>query len=491
MLKGTTTIELTDVKTGQVQTIVHDNMVTNAVADMCRASGLLSIPINAAAYRTYNTIAENMFGGLLLWEKSLDVSNVDDYYIPANNTCIGYGCHLSNGTVNDMMGTLNESETGGFEGGYKFVWDFATSQANGAISAVSLVPRIAGQLGLGLKPDKYASSLNMSSMNHFFNTTNEVHYCNPFLFARGDVLYGVSTYNLAYHSSYVSDHISRNGKKLIIKRVAFPVNNLYLMDKQFSYNRMLSDIEVQLPDEFEINATATAYYGFCNYDSGFIYLYVNNKNKDTKLAIKVCKINVEDWSCSLIELNAAFDASTTYFNSFDSGWNSACYTMMKAKVINNRLIIANSPGYYVDFNEPTIMHKFTYEDADETPVNLNYLYAPVGKYLYSINTANVCCMLNTETGKASYLNSVSGNVVGITSHNMSWHNECLYHFPYVGERYLLVIYTNSIGGERRIGSVCPPHVMTTKNNLDAPVLKTSGQTMKVTYVLREITGQDA
>ena len=487
MLKGITTIELTDVTTGKVQKFVHENMVTNAVSDMCRSSGLLNIPINAPAYRVYDTIAENMFGGILLWENPLDLSSADDYFIPSDNKCIGYGCQLANGTINNKMGTLNESESGRMEHGYRFVWDFATHQGNGQISAVSLVPRIAGQLGLGLSPDKYDSALNIATSNFMYDYSSNFEMCNPYLFAKDNVLYGVEANNLYYNSNAQSNHISRNGKKLILRRIRCPMDKIHLMDKPLSYMTALSNIEVQLPDSFNI-PTATTYYGFCNYDSGFIYLCLGTSYKGTTIATQVCKINTEDWTCSIIDVNATFDTSISYFTSFSNSVHNGSDIMKKAQVRNNKLVIAGQPCHIIDFSAPTIAQKVVYEDATDTYSYLMSLYAKVGNYLYCVASDNVVCMLNLETNRASCLNAINTSFRAITSTTSDYYEQtCVYQFPHFDEKYLFSICTRTTSGTFvQLTTVVPPHVMTTKNNLDVAVTKTSGQTMKVTYVLTEV-----
>ena len=489
MLKGTTTIELTDVKTGNVRKIVHENMVTNAVNDMCNTAGFFRSPISCSALNTAGSIAENMFGGLMIWEKPLDLSSADDYYLPTNNNCIGYGCQLSNGTINDKMGTLNESESGAMENGHRFVWDFTTNQGNGEISAVSLVPRIAGQLGFGLTPDKYASSLNVSSSN-FFATTytgGSCSYCRPYLFADGDVLYGVSPYNLGYNSSYSNEHISRNGKKLVLKRYHFPVTKLHLSDKVESFVKSYSDIEVKLPDSFNISATATRYYGFCNYDNGFIYLCIGTTNNGATLATQICKINVKDWSCSVIDIDATFGSSFTWCTEFTSSisWSNAVEIMKKAQVRNNKLWMTGSPTRFIDLSAPSVVQKTFY--YDETEANISTFYASAGKHIYCVNDSDVVCMIDTDNGKVSITNAVRSNLIGITrSSDPSYSTTMLYHVPHIGKNITIGMYMYTYTDISGISCVALPHVMTTKNNLDVAVTKTSGQTMKVTYVLTEV-----
>lgn len=80
-LKGTTRIELTDVKTGEVEVIEKHNLVTNAVSDIlsCNPFGM-----RFRGYSNSNTgeigsnfqtsllpVVPNLIGGILLYEKEL------------------------------------------------------------------------------------------------------------------------------------------------------------------------------------------------------------------------------------------------------------------------------------------------------------------------------------------------------------------------------------------------------------------------------------
>lgn len=485
-IKGTATIHLTDVTTGQTQEIVHDNMVTNAVSDMCNTAGFFRAPITCAAFGA-NTIAEAMFGGLMLWTEPLNISSADDYYMPANNACVGYACQLANNTVNNMMGSFNESESGAIENGYRFVWDFETNQANGQIAAVSLVPRIAGQLGIGLSPDQIASIVDAGSPNFTTNVYGEGSYqfCRPYLFAADDILYGVAPYNLGYNASYANEHISRNGKRLILKRYHFPATKIRLSDNVGAFNGAYSDLEIQLPAELQISDTATTYYGFCNYDDGYIYLCIGTMNTGTVIDAQVCKISITDWSCSVVDVHAAFERSVTWCTVFlgAESWENAHAIMFKAQVRNNKIWITGKPATYIDLAAPISAHAVEYLDA--TNANITYLYASAGKYIYCINDAGRVCMINTASGSASMLNVTADNAVGITHTGGYYSGRYVYHIPYITGKQTIAMFDTSSYHDPNITCVALPHVLTTKNNLETPVVKTADTTMKITYIIRE------
>lgn len=81
-LKGTTKIELTNVKTGEKEVIEKDNLVTNAVAS------ILDNPFAWQLKSTYSNqyfaanilpLCPNLFGGILLYQDSIP-ENVDQLY---------------------------------------------------------------------------------------------------------------------------------------------------------------------------------------------------------------------------------------------------------------------------------------------------------------------------------------------------------------------------------------------------------------------------
>lgn len=500
MLKGTTTIELTDVNTGQVQTFTHENIVTNCANDMLKNAGLHRAPATFNAYKA-GSIAESLFGGILLWNKVL-IGGQMDYVIPENNECVGYGCEISNNTENDKMGSYNTSESGPISTGYRHVWDFATNQGNGEISAISLVPRITGQLGLGLAHDKVNSSLFLQSWKSFCeldtSTTPKATatMCHPYLFVKGDYIYGVKASNLSYDSKLSIDHVSRNGKKLILQKIKFSRSRLHLNDAVNAHMTVEEEIPIQLPDELTLSTTATNWYGFCNYDNGNIYLGLTNVQYSKNVTLQICKINIESYTCEVIpiDITGVFSDSTCLFgtNPIRADYQNATKF---AGVYNNKFITcaplysSNNPNYsgYVDLSFPNTYK--TFKRHDDTDILFTTLYASIGKYLY-VNSTPVS-LLNTEKGTGSYINATSGLLVGISTRDNIASSG--YNFGMVvpnvdnpNETYFAMFDSNNVPTYAVFVRNQLPHVMTTKNNLATSVVKTEAQTMKITYLLTEI-----
>ncbi len=105
-LKGKMVMELTDVNTSEVETIVEENMVTNAV------NNILGLNPMAVFYceEEYSTglvwtgnllpICPNMIGGILLFPKALE-ENADNIYVKSDNLPVAYAsnrndcCHCT------------------------------------------------------------------------------------------------------------------------------------------------------------------------------------------------------------------------------------------------------------------------------------------------------------------------------------------------------------------------------------------------------------
>ena len=157
-LKGTTRIELTNVKTGEVEVIVKHNLVTNAIPDLLQLNpdGYLF----DGSYKLSDNllpICPNAIGGILLYGEPLE-EDPAKYYAPESNPLIGYSSNNVNESSDPMRGSMNLNESGILDGnkGYRFVFDFSTSQANGTIASLGLTSKYGGLSG-------YGSALNYES----------------------------------------------------------------------------------------------------------------------------------------------------------------------------------------------------------------------------------------------------------------------------------------------------------------------------------------
>ena len=138
MLKGTMKIELTDVHTGKTDTVIEHNMITNALTEIFKPLGHLNNP--STMYSNIAPYYQKLLGGLLLFDNAIE-ENPNMLYAPANANMVGCAAYgLQNNTTCKIRGGFNqtESELNLANRYMKYVYDFATSQANGTINCVCL-----------------------------------------------------------------------------------------------------------------------------------------------------------------------------------------------------------------------------------------------------------------------------------------------------------------------------------------------------------------
>lgn len=134
-IHGHVTFELFDAKTRDlVQKVEKDNLVTSALSRL-----LNNVAGGAESYLDdlVMPVATKALGGLMLFDDRL-TEDVDNIQFPANANLVGYGLRDVN-TSDVKRGSLNSAESGRISNGYRSVWDFGTSQANGNIAAAALM----------------------------------------------------------------------------------------------------------------------------------------------------------------------------------------------------------------------------------------------------------------------------------------------------------------------------------------------------------------
>lgn len=142
MLKGHTKIELKNEKTGEIQVVEKNNMVTNVINS--QLSHLSNIVRPDYVNNEYFPVTENAMGGILLYQNQL-TADKNNMLMPMDNPLIGYASTDVNSGTDTRRGSRNLTESTQLDNGFKYVWDFATSQANGEISAIALTHKNTGK----------------------------------------------------------------------------------------------------------------------------------------------------------------------------------------------------------------------------------------------------------------------------------------------------------------------------------------------------------
>ena len=138
-------IELTNIKTGEVQHITEDNMFTKALYYYLNENYggvILNKSGNPSSYSSYNhpsdmfPLVERGLGGLMLLPEN-EVEDEENLYPHSFPTAVAVKDREDYG-ANRLMGLYNTAQSGPIENGFKFVYEFMTTQGNGTIACACL-----------------------------------------------------------------------------------------------------------------------------------------------------------------------------------------------------------------------------------------------------------------------------------------------------------------------------------------------------------------
>lgn len=168
-MKGKTIIELTDIKTKKKEVLKDDNLVTDVLEKILtlNPNGLLT-NINKD---TFYPIVEKIVGGILLFKDKI-TEDKNTSFVSTSNECIGYAGQVEGVQENPLQGSFNKQESKATSNGYKFVWDFGTSKANGKISSVCLTNAKAGGGYFGTKSNGETNRIKLGEDKYLIRNTD-------------------------------------------------------------------------------------------------------------------------------------------------------------------------------------------------------------------------------------------------------------------------------------------------------------------------------
>lgn len=510
-LKGCTMIELVDVNTGKVETIKHENMITNGILKVLNKRGISnsaifshdSIPDSGAS----KMIVKNWFGGLFLFDKALN-EDANDLFIPADTKCVGYAADKANSGTNNLLGSYNttESEYNKNEGYAKFVWDFATNQANGAISSLSLVPLEVAKMGWCNKYEENDSSIytTKSFCQYVYDSTYAFSLdinADCYLCYDDTFLYGIERNNICYKSSNSALYFV-NSKKLKLIKKQMQMQKVSIFGPACSLNgRLLETVEIALPEEFVNGLGKTRNYTHIEYDNGFIYFYSSKVEVvEPGSTFKLLKINIDTLEVETITITNTIGirikigsdwGDNQYISSFSVTSNS------HMRIVGNKLVVRDNSGgwWIIDLSDNTNIKQVTRTDGNIS-TGYTYMGYKYKKYLFTIhpytstpsNTAALFEVINTETGEAHHLNIRSlDTAFGIGDSDD--YNVCNFLVTHKNDEDMPHFYVHAATKTSYATWTQQwyfnPLILMTKNNLDSPVVKTSAQMMKITYTITE------
>ena len=463
MLKGKTIIELTDVKTGEVERHESDNMITNALYHIFEPFGHYKKPDKLLTSSEMIPFYQNLLGGLLLFDGEIQ-ENAEQIYAPSSvnlTACGVYG--RQNDTTNTCRGDYNmtESEVNLSSKYVKFVYDFTTSQGNGNIACVALTSKRAGYCGYGCRDATYKNGDPVA----IYPSDNVISFMGQSNCSRrgnsGTV--GVTQYLFAVDpENDILWYLRVNSAKSIsiVKRKGY-FKSVGVFDTPSSAGKLIETIDLE---DMTTGLYNTNYISYNYVDSEkcvYIYSAANNYS-EVNGAFNIIKINIQN--NSFVEYPMTNQTNERVYIAHNYSFVDGGFIYVKG--YNNYKIFKIGIGNSADVREiawpsdcqgSAIYPCFAYGGRIfYEPYSHNYMYDY--DRLLVLNTENEE-MLKTES-RYIYGGLSSSDTCGVP---VIGHPECIWEYGYV---------------------IYPGMYLATINNIE-PVTKTADKTMKVTYIIRE------
>lgn len=461
MLKGTMKIELTDVKTGQTETVLEHNMVTNALANIFKPLGLVKDP--SRMYESFAPYYQKLLGGLLLFDSNIE-ENADMLYPPAEAQLVGSAVYgQQNNTTGKVRGSFNqtESELNLTDRYMKYVYDFQTSQANGTISCVCLTHANGGYTSYGSSDAVFNSDhpLAVSVDNGYlqyvytsYTNANTGDKYNGFTVGVTELLFAVALdTDAAYYLRFDS------GTKLTITKRRAYLKTVSVLENPRNTKPLME--EWTLDEGFNISGR-----NCYNFDPATNALYVcGASNYQTKVneTFNVLKIDFGTWKTSTYTITNTSDVML----STDG---------MRYAYVHDGFV------YVKSYNSPYHVYKFELTNsANVVKLKETGMSGIPGLPEFAINGR----IYYDDNGSDLYIADSATNEFLKPESNRLYSSNRHYCYAPVLENPML--YFISCGNYTTIGFAVISNYLATINNLSEPVTKTADKTMKVTYIIQE------
>lgn len=450
-MKGQTIIELRDIKTGNIEKYVDNNMVTNAIQYYLDNFGTTN-PTAFSDSSIYNDYVSTLLGGLLLLDSPLTES-VEHVTLEGGIGMTGNGVNgISNISDVTEMGSYNTNESGWqTDGSYVQVWDFTTSQANGTIACACLTSDVYGYIGAGNKTSMTRrTSSDYTPVKRIGNSfgRNSKNTYKAHLNINGNLI------------KYVTMEGSTLGDGLRITKEILPITELNLkadLNSPQVVESTLFSIPQDIPKGYSQlvhigNEGTTAYYAcLASYNSNYGYYSISQS--DPIYILGADDNNQLSYICTITLTSLGITANSKYiYNEKDVIRYNNGHIILSMRSSNS-----DSGGNYYDINLDNMaiteltnaraipLSMYVWHTTENAIYTGNAKIDMVDKSIYPVNSI----ILSSSSGR--YIKrDIIKNPLGI----------------WVGQR----AYRNAM-------------YLATINNLETPVVKTAEKTMKVTYRL--------
>jgi len=422
-LHGHTVIELKNVKNGKRERVESDNTVTGFAEFLASPMGL-----NEHTYlSTGKPPFRSLFGGIFLFDTAIPLNAK---YKPPITKMLGNGSYDVSNSATAEMGSFNTLESSMDANGATFVYDFLTSQSNGAIASVCLSTDTGGYIGYG-----NPSGVRVGSRTAWEN------YSISFG-AIGGLNFGY--YGYYDNKAYSCANMASGDNKIVISESNFVVNKINRLDTNSSFTDVFTN-----PKNYSISASVNM--AMHPQWSGYICVMLPSSNISNGGAFPIYTVNLKTGVVG----EYAFTNNTGYTLNFSGDLpcgipsDAHCLYISASSSKHFKLTLATGTFEEIgDFTAIRVTDSLFCSEMQNS--NGMWIYDPEAGTIYPAN------------GRWAEYGSYSANQ---------------YYDTDDGGFFVMQRQNNYISKYPN------PLILTTINNLSNAVIKTAAQTMKVTYTL--------
>ena len=462
-LKGHAVIVLRNVRTGDVERIEKENMVTNAVTEILRTNPIGVFFRNAGEQTTFRwdlflPICPNLIGGILLFSETLSAQTTNIYAF-SDNLPVAYASNDVNTGRDLRRGSLNQTESGRLANGYQFVWDFNENQGNGRIAALALTSAMGGINGYGSTMASRNTFLNVQQVDSPAVEAEHARLCSFLVEVNFE---GETAVSIAAH-----------GSNIMITKFREPIFSLGLNDRfDDGVQRILETRSIQCSTFRMIYDVVDNCGQFLDGKDGYWYGFSNQGNSSGDAQLYWVRISKTDYSFQE-GVWTLTGARLTEVGHMCDPVEDPEYTDRSCRccIRNGYLYVmaSNKKGVYqIKLMDPTdvqlISLGFTSSWQTFENMGIGGLYMTVvGDMIYG-------CDFRIMADNTVERIHVEDKLEGVST-------------PLFRYKEFLIGWTGGASIRRAVFLLTP--FQATINNLESAVVKTTEQTMRITYTLTE------
>ncbi len=479
-LHGRTKIELFDAQSGEkVYEQTDENMVTVALQRLLDLPAELTVMDNVSSRNCLPDLSMPFLNKALsgIWVFSKALPENAEYISPSTDdikALEGFaGGEYS--SANTKRGTLNTNESGAIDNGYRYVWDFATDKSNSVIKCVSLVPRVAGNLGDSTENNMCGLGLSMCDLLNYSTSDYQS--------GVGKISFQVGHYSsgdgllASVAGSIMPIYAERTDENIYIYAVSSKLGNVYKFPIPNSQSLQITDAPGSLDLRYRYKLVWENTDGFtsCNaeYYDGNIYLW-SCSDKLTSTLIKL-SLTGEILSKATVTFDTELrtEAYARLYDPETEMWYAQPYSGS-----SNSIKVFDSNGTNIQ----------TYAVSNSYCTTLTRM--PGRKQIQISHSTSYSSLVNSTSllldTDGTILRTVRGGGATSSSSYIKQLHGLGEQYPYVLQGYSYAnsytstnAHTVSIVLNRALPLLC------SINNLSQEVIKTNAQTMKITYEITQ------